>query len=208
MFHKWNSPLLIALSPFCLVRPAICEDLWQRRDPCRIFLFSDTQARAVGDLLTLIIDEDTDVDQRDDRGLAKEAGRSGSFELIGSAGGDLGSGAGSAALDGSASIGRNFDGSSSYRSARQFYDRITLTVMDVQPNGNLVVQGRRMIGVDRDQKELIVSGVVRTIDVNPDNTISSRYVSELRVSYVGEGIDAKYTRPGWLLRFVERVSPF
>lgn len=197
--------LLATLLP---LRPAPAEDLWVRRDPERAFLFIDTQARRVGDLITLIISEDTDVDQQDNRALKKAGGRNGSFDFTGSAGGDLGSSEGSAALDVTASTGRNFDGSSTFKSARQFSDRVTLTVMDVLPNGNLVVSGRRMINVDRDQRELIVSGVVRPIDINPDNTVHSRYVSELRVNYVGEGLDAKYTRPGWLSRIATRFSPF
>lgn len=199
--------------PFVLVTPiltqmSIGEDLWQQRKPDRVFLFSDTLARNVGDLLTLVISEDTEVDQRDDRALSKSAGKNGTFDLGGSAGGDLGSGAGNASLDATASVGRNFDGSSSFTSERQFTDRVTLTVMDVLPNGNLVIQGRRMINVDRDQRELIVSGVVRPSDINPDNTVHSRYVSELRVNYVGEGTDAKFTKPGWLSRIANRFSPF
>lgn len=191
-----------------LARPSCGEDLWKHRTSERVFLFNDTLARDVGDLLTLIISEESDVAQRDNRALSKSAGKSGTFDLAGSAGGDLGSGAGNAALDANASVGRNFDGSSSFSSDRSFSDRVTLTVMDVLPNGNLVVSGRRMINVDHDQRELIVSGVVRPSDVNPDNTVHSRYVSELRVNYVGEGTDTKFTKPGWLSRIVNRFSPF
>jgi flagellar L-ring protein precursor FlgH len=199
-------PVLVATTFF--IRPSGGEDLWKQRKSERVFLFSDTLARDVGDLLTLVISEDTDVDQRDNRALSKSAGKNGSFDITGAAGGDLGSGAGNANLDAAGSVGRNFDGSSSFSSARQFSDRVTLTVMDVLPNGNLVVSGRRMINVDRDQRELIVSGVVRPSDVNPDNTVHSRYVSELRVNYVGEGTDAKFTKPGWLSRITNRFSPF
>jgi len=204
--QKLTVPMFFAT--LFLTRTNHGEDLWEHRKPDRVFLFSDTLARDVGDLLTLIISEDTDVDQRDDRALSKSGGKNGSFDITGSAGGDLGSGAGDASLDASASVGRNFDGSSTFSSARTFSDRVTLTVMDVLPNGNLVVSGRRMINVDRDQRELIVSGVVRPSDVNPDNTVHSRFVSELRVNYVGEGIDTKYTKPGWLSRIANRFSPF
>ncbi|MBX3436460.1 MAG: flagellar basal body L-ring protein FlgH [Planctomycetaceae bacterium] len=208
MMKKWKTAVLASLGTLQLHGTAPGEDLWQRRNPERAYLLSDTLAREVGDLLTLIISEDANVDQRDARALSKSAARSGGFDITGVAGGDLGSGAGNAALEAAASTGRDFDGSSSFRSARQFSDRVTLTVMDVLPNGNLVVSGRRMINVDRDQRELIVSGVVRPNDLNPDNTVHSRYVSELRVNYVGEGTDTKYTKPGWLIRIANRFSPF
>ncbi len=191
-----------------LARPSVGEDLWEHRNPERAFLLNDTLARHVGDLVTVIISEDTTVNQSDKRALDKSSEKSGKFDIVGSAGGDLGGGEGNAALDTSASVGRKFDGSSSFKSARGFSDRVTLTVMDVLPNGNLVLHGRRMINVDRDQREIIVSGVVRISDINPDNTVSSRFVSELRVNYVGEGVDAKYTRPGWFARIVNRFSPF
>ncbi len=201
--------MLVGLATlWSLARPSAGEDLWEHRSPERAFLLNDTLARNVGDLLTVIISEDTNVNQTEKRALDKSSAKNGKFDIVGSAGGDLGAGAGNAALDTSASVGRKFDGSSSFKSARGFTDRVTLTVMDVLPNGNLVIHGRRMINVDRDQREIIVSGVVRISDINPDNTVSSRFVSELRVNYVGEGVDAKYVRPGWLARIANRFSPF
>lgn len=208
MSTNLKAAVLVSLGGLQLHGTLLGEDLWDKRRPDRAFLFADTLARDVGDLVTLVISENANVDQRDDRALKKSAGKSGSFDFAGSAGGDLGSAAGNAALDTTASVGREFDGSASFSSARQFSDRITLTVMDVLPNGNLVVSGRRMINVDRDQRELIVSGVVRPSDINPDNTVNSRFVSELRVNYVGEGTDAKYTKPGWLSSIANRFSPF
>ncbi|MCA9028474.1 MAG: flagellar basal body L-ring protein FlgH [Planctomycetaceae bacterium] len=184
------------------------EDLWECRHPDRAFLFVDSQARHVGDLLTVLISEDTDVDQRDDRALSKSAGSGGTFELSGEAGGALGSQAADAGLDFSGSTNRNFDGSASYRSARQITDRITLTVQEVLPNGNLVLSGIRQIEVGRDQRDLLVSGVVRPIDINPDNTVHSRFVSNLSVSYSEQGPASRFTNQGWLSRITNRVWPF
>jgi len=187
---------------------ATAEDLWEGRAPERTFLFVDTQARNVGDLLTVLISEETDVDQRDDRALSKSAGSGGAFELSGAATGSLGSQAGDAALDFTNTTNRNFDGSSSFRSARQITDRITLTVVDVMPNGNLVLQGMREIDVGRDHRNLLVSGIVRPVDINVDNTVHSRFVSELRVSYDGKGPETRFTNQGWLSRTANVLWPF
>ena len=184
------------------------EDLWDFRSPDRAFLFVDSQARKTGDLVTLLINEDTDVDQRDDRALSKTAGSGGAFDVTGQAGGVFGSQAADAALDFSNSTSRNFDGSAIFRSARQFSDRITLTVVDVLPSGNLVVDGRRQIHVGRDDRNLCVSGIIRPIDISADNTVHSRFVSELRVTYDGDGPDQRFTNQGWLSRTANRVWPF
>lgn len=192
----------------CLISVASAEDLWECRAPNRAFLFVDTQAREVGDLLTVLVSESTDVDQRDDRALSKSAGTGGTFDLTGQAGGALGSQAADAALDFSGSSNRKFDGSASYRSARQISDRITVSVVDVMPNGNLVINGTRQVEVGRDQRDLLISGIVRPIDVGPDNTVHSRFVSELRVSYTSEGPDSRFTNQGWLSRITNRVWPF
>lgn len=205
--HHWS--LLAMLT--AITGPSLsahAEDLWARRVPDRAFLFIDSQARSVGDLLTLIISEDTDVDQKDNRALSKEAASNGAFDLGADAGGGFGVHGADAGLDFGGSTDRKFGGNSSFRSARQFSDRLTLTVVDVLPNGNLIVTGRRRLNVDRDQRELVVSGVVRPIDVSADNTVRSQFVSELRVSYVGQGPEMKYTRRGWFGRPADIVWPF
>ena len=192
----------------CLSHTAIAEDLWQNRVPDRAYLYIDTQARGVGDLLTVLISENTDVDQRDDRALSKSAGTGGAFDLSGEAGGAFGSQAADAGLDFTGSTNRKFDGSASYRSARQITDRITLTVVDVMPNGNLVLSGTRQIEVGRDQRSLNVTGIVRPIDISPDNTVHSRFLSDLCVSYAEQGPESRFTNQGWLSRITNRVWPF
>ena len=69
----------------------------------------------------------------------------------------------------------------------EFTARITAIVMDVLPNGNLVIKGRREIKVDSETKVIEFSGVVRRYDVRADNTILSELVADARVSYTGEG---------------------
>ncbi len=201
--------LLTSLSCFVFLAGTLsAEDLWDCQSPDHTFLFVDSQARRAGDLVTLLINEDTDVDQRDDRALSKTAGSGGAFDVTGQAGGAFGSQAADAAVDFSNSTSRNFDGSASFRSARQFSDRITLTVTDVLPNGNFIVSGQRQIHVGRDDRNLNVSGIIRPIDIGADNTVHSRFVSELRVTYDGEGPDDRFTNQGWLSRTANRVWPF
>ncbi|MCA9053175.1 MAG: flagellar basal body L-ring protein FlgH, partial [Planctomycetaceae bacterium] len=120
---------------------AVADSIWQRRDPEHAYLFIDSQARRVGDLLTVIISQNTDVQNRDDRELNKTASASEAFSLAGQAGGGFSQQSSSAALDFSNEADRSFQGGAAYSSERTFQDRFTVSVVDILPNGNLVVSG-------------------------------------------------------------------
>jgi len=182
--------------------------LWDRRKPSKIFLFHDTQARQVGDLLTLLITESTDVDNSESRALEKESDDRGLLDVTTSTSGDLGASAANLTGEGQSTSKRGFDGSAKFSSARQFTDRVAVTVLEVLPNGNLRIAGRRRIHVAGDQRVLCVSGIVRPIDVRADNSITSRAVASLRVTYEGNGVESRFTNQGWLSRISNRIWPF
>ncbi len=111
------------------------QSLWRHADPSLSNLVADTAARHVGDLVTILIRETTDVANRDQRQLGKATDASFNFDF--NAAGDLGSGAG--AFDISKASDRNFDGNSQFSVEQDFTDQITAQVIDVLPNGNLVL---------------------------------------------------------------------
>lgn len=81
----------------------------------------------------------------------------------------------------------DFNGRANYEKKGEFTARITTIVMDVLPNGNLVIQGRREIHIDNETKLIEFSGIVRRYDILPDNTVKSELVAQAHVSYTGEG---------------------
>ncbi len=182
--------------------------LWDRRDPSKVFLFYDTQARHTGDLLTILINENTEVENKDNRSLDKETESNGAFDFTSSTSGDFGSSAANANLDSKLTSNRKFDGKSEFKSDRDFSDRVTVTVLDVLPNGNLVVGGKRHIDVEGDHRTLVVSGIVRLIDISADNTIQSRYVANLEIAFEGKGVETRFTKHGWLGRVANKIWPF
>ncbi|MFP6762639.1 MAG: flagellar basal body L-ring protein FlgH [Planctomycetaceae bacterium] len=182
--------------------------LWDRRKPSKIFLFHDTQARQVGDLLTILISESTDVDNSESRALEKESDDRGLLDVTTSTSGDLGASAANLKGEGQSTSKRGFDGSAKFSSARQFTDSVAVTVLEVLPNGNLRIGGQRRIQVAGDQRILCVTGVVRPIDVRADNSIASRSVASLKVSYDGNGVESRFTNQGWLSRISNRIWPF
>jgi len=172
------------------------------------FLFFDTQARNVGDLLTIVVNEDTAVDNKDERSMNKATKANSNLNLSLAASGILGSSSGTLKGDDSAQSGREFDGDASFSSEREFSDRLTVAVIDKLPNGNLVVGGRRRVIVEEDTRTLVVSGVVRSRDISADNTIPSRYVSQFEMYYEGKGTESKFVNQGWLGRAANWLWPF
>ncbi|QDU40235.1 Flagellar L-ring protein precursor [Maioricimonas rarisocia] len=186
----------------------MAESIWKRRKPDHAFLFFDSKARRVGDLVTIVINQNTDVDRREDRAMEKSADTEGVFDLAAAIGGGLGSNSASAALDSTNSSGRSFDSGTAFRSNSAFTDRMTATVLDVLPNGNMLISGKRKVEVAGDEQILVVTGVVRAVDIGPDNEINSRYISDLTLNYEEFGNSRRFTRQGWFSRMVNVVWPF
>ncbi len=204
--------LLAVCGPFVLglwgAEAAHAESLWKRHQPEQGLLFYDTQARRVGDLLTVVVREDSNVRNQDNRGLGKKTSMKSLLKFGAKSDGGFATQASEGEMDSALESNRNFDGKSSFRSQRAFDDRVTVTVIDVLPNGNLVFRGCRKILIEGDQRTLVVTGIVRPFDVSADNTVNSRLVSDLHMNYEGDGAEEGFIRQGWLGRSANKVWPF
>ncbi len=85
---------------------------------------------------------------------------------------------------------------------------ITVTVVEVQPNGNLVVRGQKQMSLTQGSEIIQVSGIVRPEDVAPNNTVQSRRLADARFTYQGGGEIASATRAGWGTRALLKFWPF
>ena len=184
------------------------DSLWQKRNPQRAYLCQDSRARNVGDLVTIVVTESSEVDNSEDKSMSKSSGNSISTDFEASSGGGLATQASNAALDLSNSAGRQFGGKASYRDSRGFTDQITVSVVDVLPNGNMLLAGRRTLTIAGEQRDLVISGMVRAIDLGPDNKVNSRYVADLRTVYEGDGPSRHFVRQGWFSKAANKVWPF
>ena len=182
--------------------------LWQRRNPQRAYLCQDSRARHVGDLVTIVVSESTEVDNSEDKSLSKTSGNSLKSDFEASSGGGLATQSSNAALDLSNSAGRNFNGKASYKDSRGFTDQITVSVVDVLPNGNMLLAGRRTLTIAGEARTLVISGMVRSVDLGPDNKVNSRFVADLRTVYEGDGPSRRFVRQGWFSKAANKVWPF
>lgn len=176
-------------------------------------LFQDFRARNVGDVLTVVISEKTSATKE----ATTSTSRDSSMELAISKllGVPLNMkmtnflGTGKAfSPEVESDYAADFDGSGKTKRSGSFNATITVRVVEVLPNGNLVVEGKKESLLNNELQYIVLSGIVRPADISTDNTILSTYVSDARLEYSGKGILSDEQKPGWLRRALDNVWPF
>src|SRR6202451_4180167 len=105
--------------------------------------------------------------------------------------------------------GNSSDGESSNTQSNSLAGSLTVTVIDVQANGNLVVQGDKTLKLNQGDEFVHISGVVRSADIATNNTVTSDKLADARISYSGKGVVDSSKRMGWLARvFNSAYLPF
>ena len=166
-------------------------------------LFEDRRARFVGDTITVKITESTTASSKSnnklDRANSATASVSGLSKLPGK--GLLG-------LDLNAESANAFSGKGEAANNNIFTGNMTVTVIDVMPNGNLLVSGEKQLAIGREQEFVRVSGVINPSFVDAFNTVESSRIADARIEYKSSGQVADGMVMGWLARFFLNVMPF
>jgi len=184
------------------VTAADADSIWAKRNMNMGDLYADDVARDIGDVLTILIQETSKIDNKAKRDLKKETDRGITFN------GELGNFADLGEFGMTASADNELKGKADYKDERSFKDSITVVVMDVMPNGNLVVMGNRDRDIAGDIQTIEVSGIVRPSDIGFGNTVLSDRVGNFRIVTKHSGIEAPFNRPGWLGRILDVIWPF
>ena len=103
---------------------------------------------------------------------------------------------------------RDFKGEGSVDRTDKLTLRVTAEVVDVKPNGTLVLQARQRIKTDEEEQTFILSGVCRAADVSADNTVLSSQMFDKDVTKSHKGTVRQATKRGWLSKLLDVVSPF
>ena len=169
-------------------------------------LYGDRRAREVGDLLTIVLLENTTAQARATTSVSKESELSiGSPNLFGApvtlGGKDI--------LSASANGSRDFAGSGNTAQSNRLAGNLTVQVVQRLANGNLVVSGQKNIRLNQGDELVQVQGIVRPADISADNTIASSKVAQARIAYGGRGAVAQSNAMSWLGRFFNSaLAPF
>jgi len=158
------------------------------------------RARQVGDLVTVVLTERTTTSKSASASTARDGGISltppstGPFSFNG------------AALNSSGSA--SFNGGGDAAQSSSLRGDITVTIAEVRPNGTALVVGEKLMELSQGEEWIQLSGIIRLADVDPDNRIASPRIADARITYGGKGAIQQSSKPGWLSRFFNLVTPF
>lgn len=187
-------------------------------------LFGDTKARNINDILTVNIVETTDV-SRDastklsskgttNSGITKFLGSPLTFGLDNLWGKKTGAATAAERVDRPfspelASESENsFNGSGSTERKDKFLATLSARVINVYPNGNMLIKGNREITVNREKQHITLVGMVRPEDVSADNIVLSSAIADAKISITGKGVISEKQSPGYGSRLYEWLWPF
>jgi flagellar L-ring protein precursor FlgH len=161
-------------------------------------LFSDVKARRVGDIITVNLQENTQATKSAGTTTSKSAALD-LNPIIGLGGKALNIGSQSVQLGLDSS--NDFSGDASSNQSNNLVGNISVTVMQVLPNQNLLVRGEKWLTLNNGDEYIRLTGVVRPADVSPNNEIVSTKIANARIQYSGTGTFATAQKEGWLAQF-------
>jgi len=169
-------------------------------------LFEDRRARNVGDTLTVVLNETTSAAKNSGMSAARKANASSNFANTSPTfNGPYFSLANAANFSGSGDI--KSEGTGASAASNTFAGTITVTVVEILSNGNLVVAGEKQVAVSNEEEIIRFGGVV-----NPNtlvfNQVSSQQVADARIEYRGRGATDDSQGTGWFTRLLLKIAPY
>jgi flagellar L-ring protein precursor FlgH len=185
------------------------------------FLFDDTRARRIGDILTVnIVDtskSDLKAETKNDKTTSQQLGVANYFgnktitgNLSGQLGGPTFGMKGYTGSDPLVSVNNaeKFQSKGETKRESAVTASIGCRIVNILPGGVMQIEGARQTRVNNENQIIVVKGIVRPIDVGPGNTVASTQLADCQIEYYGEGDLADRQKSGWLARILDNVWPF
>jgi flagellar L-ring protein precursor FlgH len=199
---------VIAASMFCLDMPSVRADsLW--RDDVAKPMFADKRAGRVGDIVTILVQENTTAKKANSTATSKASSVDSSlasFFYSPAASGLLTKGGTLPSLKFSGNS--TFAGSGTINNSEQIVSSVAVRVVDVLPNRNLIIEGTRQNSFGDEQQTIVLRGTIRQDDIMANNTVFSYNISDATIKIVSKGTITDSQRKGWFNRIWDKVSPF
>jgi flagellar L-ring protein FlgH len=208
LYSSFYDSTLIALLLISLqVGNLLGDSLWQ--DGASRAMFADKKARAVGDILTIIIQENNGATRQNNTSTSKKASLNAGIASV------LYGPAVSGLLTKKGTLPAvNYTSDSEFNGGGQINNLETITaqmavrVIDVLPNGNMVIEGRLHTAFSGEKQDAVVRGVVRYDDIAANNTLFSYNIADATIQFISKGTITDNQNKGWLTRVWDKVSPF
>lgn len=204
-------------NPTCLIAATVlavfpltnapAQSLW--RDEVSKPMFSDKRATSVGDILTIIVQENTSATKKNNTTTAKESAVDASiasFLYSPAASGLLTKAGTMPALKYDAK--NSFNGGGSVDNSQNMVANIAVKVIDVLPNKNLLIEGRRETSFSGEHQTAVLHGIVRQEDIAANNTVFSYNIADAKVEINTKGSVDDSQRKGWFTRVWDKLTPF
>jgi flagellar L-ring protein precursor FlgH len=188
-----SAPLRFAAAAAALLATSLpAQNLYKRAVAPRSAI-ADHRATAVGDILTIVVSETQKVSNNDKTERKADTSLAARLEAYTLSSDTFKT---NVLPKFDARSERSTTGESKQQRDSTMQARFSVMVIDVLPNGNLVLAGMREVQVDDETKTLKISGVVRPLDVSQQNTVESQYVADARISLMGEGASTRHVTKG------------
>ncbi len=205
-------------SPPIIPPPTYIEPEEQYNNPGSIYmnaesdgLFADTRARRVGDIVMVkIVENNTAKNKADTTSTSSRNNEYGLDAFFGKT--SIGPSGKAHIPVGNPSFGTssasNIATTGETNREGSISGTIAARVLKILPGGLLQIEGVRQTRINSETQYIVVTGLIRPIDIAPDNSITSNRISDAKIEYYGEGALSGKEKPGWFTRFVDAIWPF
>lgn len=170
------------------------------------YLFSDHRAMRMGDIVTVRIDEQANAKRGATTQLGRESDTSMDLDVLYGMLKAAQKATGGKMFE--AGSGTDFKGTGQTTRTDRLEATVPAVVMKVLPNGNLFVEGHRVVLVNHEEHHFYISGVVRPVDIETDNSVMSSLLADAEIEFTGRGVITEKQDPPWLQRGLDFVKPF
>ena len=207
VFKSASSLLPFAALALAVASPADAGSLWPTGSGSERSMIADRKASRAGDILTIIVDESAVAQSSQSKKSSRDSSLNDSVTQF--------LYANSRALTHNGGLpGLQLGGKSSYSgggdvsNSQSLSARAAVLVTDVLPNGNLVIEGARVVTFSGETQYVVLHGLVRNDDVARDNTVTSSNIADARVEFYSEGQLTDAQKRGWFSKLYEKLRPF
>lgn len=206
--NPFYSKLIFSLALLALL-PVVghAQSLWHEESAKS--MYADKRASAVGDIITILVQENSTASKNNQTKTEKNSSLNAALTTF------LYSPAGSSFLSKGGQMpamaynsDNKFAGGGTIDDSENIIAKIAVRIVDVLPNKNFIVEGKRETSFSGEKQTIVLRGVVRSDDVTPGNNVFSFNVADATIQIIGKGTVSDSQRKGWFTRVWDKINPF
>lgn len=204
---KLIAKIIVPAAYVALAANVQAQSLWH--DDVSRPMFSDKRGAGVGDILTIVVSENTTANKSNETKTERQSSLSAaitSFLFSPGASKLMTQGGQLPAI--AYNSDHKHDGSGAINNSESIVAHVAVRITDVLPNGNLMIEGKRETSFSGEHQTILLRGVVRSDDVAADNTVLSYNVADATIQIIGKGTVTDSQNKGWFNRLWDKVNPF